>query len=123
MNAVTDQEWLRLERADERADAIAAELPAKLIEALKVDPFCDRLRNWLGDTRRTASYTSASEIFRSSLAGKHCDEIEGGILNMLGLLLKGEHGAAGLLAAQVAALMGDDYANDQVDAIGLHHWE
>jgi hypothetical protein len=123
MNAVTDQEWLRLERADERADAIAAELPAKLIEALKVDPFCDRLRNWNGDTPRTAEYISARDVFRGTLAGKKGDDLEGGLLRMLGLLLKGEHGAAGLLAAQVAALMGDDYSTDQVDAIGLHHWE
>jgi hypothetical protein len=122
VNALTDLECEALERDEERAGQIADTIPAKLIEALKVDPFCERLRNWNGDTERQREYISVRDVYRDALSGKQADAIEGAFLGMASLLLKGQHGAAALLAADVAARLGDHYANDQVDAIGLHYW-
>jgi hypothetical protein len=122
VNALTDLEYEALERDEERAGQISETLPAALIEALKVDPFCERLRNWTGDTESKREHTSVRDVYRDALSGKQADAIEGAFLGMASLLLKGQHGAAALLAADVAARLGDHYANDQADAIGLHFW-
>jgi hypothetical protein len=122
VNALTDLEYEALERDEERAGQIAETLPAALIEALKVDPFCERLRNWTGDTESRREYTSVRDVYRDALSGKRANDIESCLLSMAGLLLRGENGAAALLAAAAATHIGAHYAEDQVNAIGLHFW-